>query len=166
MDRLNLVLSASLKDAPTDPRRFPFPPAIPLIALLLGWGLGKLWPIHVVWPPWTRWAGWFLLIAAFCIAIWAVVTFRRHNTPVDPLGKVATIVTTGPFRYSRNPMYLGLMLLYIGGILAFHLLWSAILLAPVFLGLHYGVIVPEERHLQAELGEQYSDYKHRVRRWL
>jgi protein-S-isoprenylcysteine O-methyltransferase Ste14 len=153
-------------DAPSDPRKFPFPPAIPILALLAGWGLGKLWPIHIAWPEWTRWAGWILFIAPFSIAIWASVTFRRHNTPVDPLGKVATIVTAGPFRFSRNPMYVTLLLSYIGGILAFRLAWSAILLVPVFLLLQYVVIVREERHLQAVFGQQYTDYQRRVRRWL
>lgn len=153
-------------DAPTDPRKFRFPPAIPILALLAGWGLGRLWPIHVAWPEWTRWAGWILFIAPFSIAIWAATTFRRHSTPVNPLGKVATIVNTGPFRYSRNPMYVSLLLSYIGGTLAFRLVWSAILLVPVFLLLQYGVIVLEEKHLQAVFGEQYTEYRGRVRRWL
>lgn len=63
-------------------------------------------------------------------------------------------------------MYVSLLLSYIGGILAFRLAWSAILLVPLFLVLQYGVIVPEERHLQAVFGQQYTDYKRRVRRWL
>jgi protein-S-isoprenylcysteine O-methyltransferase Ste14 len=153
-------------DAPTDPRKFPFPPAIPIIALLAGWGLGKLWPIHFAWPPWTRWVGWVLFTAPFCLALWAAATFRRHSTPVNPLGKVTTIVSAGPFRYSRNPMYVSLLLSYIGGILAFHLVWSAILLVPVFLLFRYGVVAPEEKHLEAIFGEPYADYKHKVRRWL
>src|SRR5262245_6884379 len=153
-------------NAPSDPRRFPFPPAIPILGLLGGWGLGRLWPIHVAWPAWTPWVGWVLFLAPFSIAIWAAVTFRRHGTPANPLGKVTTIVTVGPFRYSRNPMYVSLLLSYIGGILAFRLAWSAILLVPLFLVLQYGVIVPEERHLQAVFGQQYTDYKRRVRRWL
>ncbi len=150
----------------TDPRKFPFPPGIAIAGLLLGWGLGAIRPIHIAWPEWTRWLGWFLFIAPWLLAIWAMVTFRRHNTPVHPLGKVATIVTEGPFRYTRNPMYLHLMLVYIGGILAFRLPWSAILLPLVFLALRYGVIAREERHLQAVFGEQYADYCRRVRRWL
>jgi len=152
--------------AATDPRRFPFPPAIPILGWLLGWGLGWIWPLHPAWPAWTRWLGWFLLTVPFAITVLAAIAFHRHNTPVNPLGKVTTVVTAGPFRYSRNPMYVTLMLVYIGGILAFHLIWSAVLIVPVFLVLQYGVIVPEEKHLQALFGEQYSDYCRRVRRWL
>jgi protein-S-isoprenylcysteine O-methyltransferase Ste14 len=152
--------------ATTDPRRFPFPPGIPILGWLLGWGLGWIWPLHLAWPAWSRWLGWFLLTAPFAIVVWAAITFRRHNTPVNALGKVTTVVTAGPFRYSRNPMYVTLMLAYMGGILAFHLIWSAVLIVPVFLGLQYGVIAREEQHLQAVFGEQYTDYCRRVRRWV
>src|SRR5262249_23283500 len=153
-------------DAPTDTRKFPFPPAVPILGLLAGWGLGKLWPINLAWPEWTRWVAWICFVARFSTASWGGVRFRRHNTPVDPLGKVATIVTAGPFRYSRNPMYVSLLLCYTGGILAFRLAWSAILLVPVFLLLQYGVIVREERHLEAVFGQQYTEYRRQVRRWL
>jgi protein-S-isoprenylcysteine O-methyltransferase Ste14 len=155
-----------LKDSASDPRKFPFPPGIPVAAWLLGWGLGALWPIPLHWPVWTRWIGGFLFVAPWSIAIWAGVTFRRHKTPVDPLGKVTTIVTAGPFRYTRNPMYVSLMVWYVGGILLFHLAWSAVLLVPVYLALRYGVIAREERHLQTVFGEEYKEYCRRVRRWL
>jgi protein-S-isoprenylcysteine O-methyltransferase Ste14 len=153
-------------DSTTDPRRFPFPPGIPFAAWLLGWGLGRLWPIAISWPSWTRPLGIILMVLAFSFAGWAVVTFRRHNTVVDPRGKVSTIVTTGPYRVTRNPMYVSLMVLYTGGILAFHLMWSVILLPAVFLALQYGVIVREERYLQAAFGEPYTVYCRQVRRWL
>jgi protein-S-isoprenylcysteine O-methyltransferase Ste14 len=151
--------------SPTDPRRFPFPPGIPIACLLFGWALGKIWPIPMDWPAWTRWAGWFFFIAPWFFAFWAMATFRRHKTEVNPLGKVTTIVTAGPFRLTRNPMYLSLMVFYCGGIVAFRLSWSAILLPLVFFALH-GVIVREERHMQTLFGEQYTDYCSRVRRWL
>jgi protein-S-isoprenylcysteine O-methyltransferase Ste14 len=153
-------------DLTTDPRRFPFPPAITFAAWLIGWGLGKIWPIPFHWPAWARPLGVLLMVLPVCFAIWAVLTFRRHNTVVDPRGKVSTIVTTGPYRVSRNPMYVSLLVLCVGGILAFHLLWSAILLPAVFLALHYGVIVREERYLQAVFGEPYAAYCRQVRRWL
>jgi protein-S-isoprenylcysteine O-methyltransferase Ste14 len=149
-----------------DPRRCPFPPAIPIGALLISWGLGKLWPIAISWPAWSRWAGAVLFVAPFTLAIWANVAFRRHNTVSNPLGKVTTLVSTGPFRFFRHPMYLNLLLSYTGGTLAFHLPWAAVLWLPVFLYLHYGVIIPEERHLEAAFGDEYAAYKSRVRRWI
>jgi protein-S-isoprenylcysteine O-methyltransferase Ste14 len=131
----------------SDPRRFPFPPAIPIIALLLSWGLGRLWPLAVSWPTWTRWAGWALFVASPVLAVAAVRTFRRHQTAVNPLGKVTMIVDSGPFRYTRNPMYLSLLVLYIGGTFAFQLPWAVALLVPVF-SHHFTSSCPEEQHLK------------------
>src|SRR5262249_20687635 len=74
--------------------------------------------------------------------------------------------SSGPFRYTRNPMYVALMLLYVAGVLAIGNVWVAILLLPVFLALHYGVIIREERYLKAEFGGQYEEYQGRVRRWI
>jgi protein-S-isoprenylcysteine O-methyltransferase Ste14 len=149
-----------------DPRRFPFPPAIPIVALLVSWGLGRLWPVAGDWPMWIRWLGWALFVTPTLLAIAAVRTFRRNHTALDPRGTVTTIVASGPFRYTRNPMYLSLMILYVGGMLAFRLPWALLLLVPVFLALHFGVIIPEERHLETAFGEPYRLYRQRVRRWL
>ncbi len=155
-----------VSQTPADRRRFPFPPAIPVAALLLGWGLGRLWPIDVNWPDWLRWVGWALLVTMVALAISAVRTFRRHRAAINPLGQATTMVASGPFRYTRNPMYLGLLMLHLGGTLAFRLPWAAILFVPVFLALNFGVIVPEEQYLAAAFGEPYALYRQRVRRWL
>ena len=155
-----------LQPAPRDIRRFPFPPGIPIVALILSWILGKLWPIEVNWPPWTHWAGWIFFTIPFLFAIWAVITFRRNHTVVHPRGQVTKIVTAGPFRYSRNPMYVTLLAVYIGGTLAFRLPWALLLLLPVFLLLQFVVIIPEEKYLESSFGEEYISYKRAVRRWL
>jgi protein-S-isoprenylcysteine O-methyltransferase Ste14 len=150
----------------TDPRRIPFPPAIPVIALLASWGLGRLWPIPMAWPNWTFWAGLVLFTVPHALGIWAHRTFRRHHTTVNPRGDVVDIMIDGPFRYTRNPMYLSLLPLYVGGSPLFHLPWAWILLLPVFFLLHFGVIISEEKYLEAKFGERYLRYKQRVRRWL
>jgi protein-S-isoprenylcysteine O-methyltransferase Ste14 len=128
--------------------------------------MGRLWPIEVNWPVWSRWIGWVLFIAPSFLALLAVRTFRRHHTAVDPRGKVTTIVESGAFRYTRNPMYLSLLVLFVGGTLAFQLPWAAVLFVPVFLALHFGVILPEEKYLENTFGEPYRSYRQRVRRWL
>ena len=110
--------------------------------------------------------GWVLFITPTFVALFAVRTFRQHHTPVDPRGEVATIVANGPFRYTRNPMYLSLLVLFVGGTLAFQLPWAAVLVLPVFLALHFGVILPEEKYLDNAFGEPYRSYRQRVRRWL
>ena len=153
-------------NATTDPRKFPFPPGIPAAGLLVGWLLGKLWPLPLSLPTWTRWIEWPLFVVAPSLAVWAVVTFRRHKTVVDPRGKVTTIVIAGPYRFTRNPMYVALMLIYTAGALAIGNVWVAVLIAPVFFALNNGVIAPEERYLQSAFGEQYAGYQRRVRRWV
>jgi len=76
------------------------------------------------------------------------------------------LVTTGPYRYTRNPMYLGLAFLYAGIALAFGLLWALAALPVVLLVVDRVVIPPEERHLEAQFGDEYRAYKSRVRRWI
>ena len=152
--------------APKNPRRFPFPPAIPAAGLLLSWGIQKLWPIKVSWPGWTRWLGLALVPFPLLLAGWAVVTFRRHRTTVNPRGDSRQLVSGGPFRYTRNPMYVSLMLLYLGLTLALRMPWGLVLLIPVFLALNFVVIVPEEKYLRSRFGNDYDSYKQRVRRWV
>ena len=155
-----------LKAVSRDSRKFPFPPAIPIFALILSWIIGKLLPIQANWPIWIQWTGWILFTVPFLFAIWAVITFRLNSTAVDPRGEVTTFVITGPFRYSRNPMYVTLLMVYTGSALAFRLPWAIVLLLPVFLLLHFVVIIPEEKYLESRFGEQYIHYRLRVRRWL
>jgi protein-S-isoprenylcysteine O-methyltransferase Ste14 len=149
-----------------DPRRFPFPPAIPIVALLVSWGVGRKWPIDVNWPVWSRWVGWALVIASVVLAVSAVRTFRRHHAAINPLGQVTTVVASGPFRFTRNPMYLALCLLQVA--LGFFLNdWITLLfVVPLALILHYGVILREERYLTTKFGEPYLELKREVRRWL
>jgi protein-S-isoprenylcysteine O-methyltransferase Ste14 len=93
-------------------------------------------------------------------------TSVRHHTTVNPRGHVMNIISDGPFRYSRNPMYLSLLPLYVGGALLFRLPWAFVLLFPLFLALHFAAFIPEEKYLEAKFGETYLSYKRRVPRWL
>jgi protein-S-isoprenylcysteine O-methyltransferase Ste14 len=149
-----------------DPRKFPFPPALPIIGLLLSWGLGRIWPIAISWPAWSRWLGLALFTLPFGLAIWGVRTFRRQGTVAEPTGDTTQVVTSGPFKYTRNPMYLTLTVVYLGSMLLFRLPWALVLLVPLFLALHFGIVLPEEKYLESKFGEDYVTYKRRVRRWL
>ncbi len=149
-----------------DPRKFPFPPGLPILGLLLSWGLGRIWPIAISWPAWSRWLGLTIFVLSFGLATWGIRTFRRHDTVVKPTGDVTQVVTSGPFKYTRNPMYLSLIVIYLGGMLFFRLPWAVVLLVPVFLALHFGIILPEEKYLESKFGEDFVTYKRQVRRWL
>ena len=91
---------------------------------------------------------------------------RRAGTNVDP-GKPSTvIVDEGPYRFTRNPIYLANTLLYVGLSLVFNAVWPLLTLMPSLLLLHWGVVLREERYLEGKFGEAYLAYKRRVRRWF
>ncbi len=106
------------------------------------------------------------IILAPTLALSALITMKAAGTNVDPAKPALTIVRDGPFRFTRNPMYLALCLLQIG--LGFFLNdWITLLfVVPLALIFHYGVILREERYLTAKFGEPYLQYKHTVRRWI
>ena len=107
-----------------------------------------------------------LIILAPTLALWALRTMKAAGTNVDPAKPALTIVRDGPFRFTRNPMYLALCMLQVA--LGFFLNdWITLFFAvPVALILHYGVILREEKYLTAKFGEPYLQLKREVRRWI
>lgn len=107
-----------------------------------------------------------LITLAPALALWALQTMHAAGTNVDPAKAALTIVRDGPFRFTRNPMYLALCLVQIA--LGFFLNdWITLLFAvPLALIFHYGVILREERYLTVKFGEPYLQYKREVRRWI
>jgi protein-S-isoprenylcysteine O-methyltransferase Ste14 len=91
---------------------------------------------------------------------------QRANTNIDPYKPVTTVVTEGPFRYTRNPIYLALALLSAGIAFIANTFWVLLLLPFALLLINFGVIEREERYLENKFGKQYLDYKARVRRWV
>lgn len=100
------------------------------------------------------------------VAVWAIVTFVSAGTNVPTHKPSTTIVRRGPYRLSRNPIYVGLTAVMAGiGLMADNA-WVLILLLPTVLVMHVGVILREERYLESKFGAEYRDYKSAVRRWL
>jgi len=107
------------------------------------------------------------LFGAFgLLVLLASRAFRQHDTTINPYGKATTVVSSGPFRYSRNPIYVGLLLVVAGFAIALNSAWQLAAAVLLLLLLHYGVVLREERFLAAAFGDEYRDYTHRVRRWL
>lgn len=96
----------------------------------------------------------------------AFAQMRRARTHVDPYKPATALVTTGPFRFTRNPLYLSITLFYIAGALAWRLLAALLLLPLALIGLQFGVIQREERYLERKFGESYRRFRSRVRRWI
>ncbi|MBY5754329.1 isoprenylcysteine carboxylmethyltransferase family protein [Rhizobium leguminosarum bv. viciae] len=110
--------------------------------------------------------GSIVFLAGLALLIWAAATFRRAGTQVQLSRPTTTIVDEGPYRFTRNPIYIGMFLGLIGLAVAFDSLWLIILLAPFYLVIRYGVVAREEAYLERKFGDAYLAYKARIRRWL
>ena len=150
------------------PTSVPWPPLLIATALIIGWLAGWLHPLP--WPGLDDWparlVGYGLGIAGIALVAWSAATLARAGTTVRPHRGADRLVTDGPFRWRRNPIYMGDVLILLGIAQLTHNIWFAIL-APVFaLAVFWLAIVPEERHLEERFGQAYVDYKARTRRWF
>ncbi len=142
------------------------PPVIYLAFLSIGFGADALWPAALL-PQGPRYAAAAAAIAlGLALGFSAFRQFRRHNTPIKPHEPSTALITAGPYRYSRNPIYLALSLVYAGIGIAADGPWILALLVPLLIVMHYGVIIREERYLERKFPDAYRRYKATVRRWL
>jgi protein-S-isoprenylcysteine O-methyltransferase Ste14 len=142
------------------------PPLLYGSALILVLGLRWFWPMRILGHAVALWYGLALVLLAVAIAIWGRRTMQAAGTNVSPLRPTTAIVTSGPFRFSRNPLYLALALLYFGLTLAFNTWWGIVLLVPLLIIMHYGVVLREERYLEQRFGGTYGQYRSTVRRYV
>ncbi len=142
------------------------PPVVALIHIVIAFLLGWLIPLPFAVPDVLRTIGFVLVCVGFLFGAGAFNEFRKARTTLDPHGTVKQIVTSGAYRFTRNPIYLGFLLLVIGLPLNFGFYWG-ILCAPFFIvTLNRLVIEREEAYLEKKFKEQYTTYKSSVRRWL
>lgn len=147
------------------------PPLAYGVPLVLGLLLNRKVPVPFLPSKAARSLGGTLLGGGVLLAAWFVLTFRRAGTPLigEPFVRakpVSTLVTSGPFRYSRNPGYLSLTMIYAVLASLANALWAILLLPAALFVMQRSVIEREERHLEREFGEDYQRYKARVRRWI
>ena len=143
------------------------PPFAWLIALAVGIAANWLYPLPFV-PASVRaaWVGVAIFALAFALGVWAIVTIRKAGTQVETYKPTTAIVANGPYRFTRNPIYLGMMLGLFGLAIALDSLWLLAMLVPFYLVIRYGVVAREEAYLERKFGDVYLGYKSRVRRWL
>lgn len=144
------------------------PPLIYGVAVLAGLALHWwVWPLPLpLAEPMMHYAGWAAMVPGMLLLFWAMQSFARANTAIIPFNTTTTVVPTGPYRFSRNPMYIAMAIVQIGFALMFATAWILLMLLPALLVIRYGVIAREERYLERKFGAGYLDYKSRVRRWL
>jgi len=142
------------------------PPVLALLHIIAAYLLAWFLPLPFVVPPIVKYIGFALVVIGFLLGLGAVLAFRRARTTLDPYHPVSTIVTSGVYGFSRNPIYLSFLLMVIGIPLNSGTYWG-IILAVIFIVLCNRLIVEhEEAYLGKKFGTTYSDYKSRVRRWL
>jgi len=153
-------------DAQTPPSPRFYPPVLLLIAVVL------MVVLHYVLPV-ARWLAWpwralgaLPIAMALLVGFWGAVQFRRHDTTIIPFEQSTALIAEGPYRYSRNPLYISMTLILVG-------LWillgslSPVVVVPLFVWwISTRFIANEERHLEAQFGRTYLEYKTKVRRWL
>jgi protein-S-isoprenylcysteine O-methyltransferase Ste14 len=145
----------------------PVPPPLIYIAGLAAGGVVELirsttgppWPISVA----ILVAG---VLAFMALAGGAVRRFRRAGTTENPFRPSTALVFEGPYRFTRNPMYLGMAAVYVGLAFVLGLMWALVFLPFVLLTVDRLVIAREERYLERKFGQEYVEYKGRVRRWI
>ena len=141
------------------------PPIAWAVAVLAGLALNWLMPlpfIPVAVP--AGWLGAMVFALALALFAWAIATITRAGTNVPTSLPTTTIVDTGPYRFTRNPIYLGMVLGLIGLAIAFNSVWLLLTLVPFVLVIRYAVIVREEAYLQRKFGDVYRRYCVRARR--
>ena len=141
------------------------PPLLYAAALGAGLLIEHWFPRPVLPQGWAHPLG-ALLFASGLLGIAAVVAFRRAHTSPNPWKTTTQLVTGGIYRVSRNPMYVGFTLWYLGVASWANSLWPLLLLPLVVVIMIYGVILREERYLDRRFGEEYRRYRAQVRRWL
>ena len=114
----------------------------------------------------ARGLGWSLLGAGALLLVWFEWAMWQADTSSNPYKPVKHIATEGPFRYTRNPGYLSMAMIYTGIASLANALWAILLLPGALLVIQRGVIEREERYLERKFGEEYLRYKARVRRWI
>jgi len=141
----------------------------------LGWGLAVIaglalnWLVPLPFLPTdlpARWLGALVFVLALTLFAWAIVTITRAGSNVPTNLPTTTIVEIGPYRFTRNPIYLGMFVGLIGLAIVFDNLWLLMMLVPFAPVIRYGVVAREESYLERKFGDAYRGYRSRVRRWL
>lgn len=145
------------------------PPLLFVAGLLVAWALDRgvrSLPLPGLGPAASAPLGATLVLLGLAVVAWGIATFRRARTAIIPVRAASRLVASGPYRFTRNPMYTGFTIVYLGIAALMRSAWPLLLLPPVLAALVRLVIAREERYLSAAFGAEYDAYRARVRRWL
>lgn len=145
-----------------------YAPFVFVTALLIAWGLNRNWPIpiEVNGGSVRLAAGWLMVVAGAGLMFAGLATLLSASTTFWPDRESNKLVVAGPFAFSRNPIYVGDMSIYVGIALVTNTAWPIVLLPLVWIVMRMYIIAREEHYLSGKFGESYAQYRRRVRRWL
>jgi protein-S-isoprenylcysteine O-methyltransferase Ste14 len=146
-----------------------FPPGVFFGGLAVGFAVWWFWPVPILPSGWSfalRVVGVIAIALGFAAMFWALGWFMRIKTTPTHWEPTTALAAEGPYRFTRNPMYVGMALVQAGIALCFNALWPLLTLVPVLVIIRVQVIAREEAYLEAKFGSTYRDFKGRVRRWL
>jgi protein-S-isoprenylcysteine O-methyltransferase Ste14 len=142
------------------------PPVVALMFIVIAYALGRFVPLPFTTPAILRYVGLGITFIGFLLGIGALIEFRKARTTLDPHGSSRQVVTSGIYRFTRNPIYLGFLLMVIGLPLNSGLYWGFVM-APFYVFLMNRLVIQhEEVYLEKKFGKAYTSYTSRVRRWL
>ena len=142
-------------------------PWVFVLVYLIGAAMERVWPTHLIeHVTYPGVAGGVVLGIGAAIAGWGLVTFRFARTTTVPGQTSSQMVTWGPYRFTRNPMYVGLTIAYVGEALVLRQLWPVVFLPLVIAYVNWIVIPLEESKLHEAFGDQYDQYRARTGRWV
>jgi protein-S-isoprenylcysteine O-methyltransferase Ste14 len=142
------------------------PPLVAVFFIVLAYFLGRFVPLPFAIPPILQYFGLALTFMGFLLGIGAFMEFRKARTTLDPHGSAKQLVTGGIYRFTRNPIYLGFLLMVIGFPLNSGVIWGLVLAPFYMMTMSRLVIEREEAYLGRKFKNQYAGYTSRVRRWL
>lgn len=143
------------------------PPLALAVCVVAAWLIDRVWPVPFLPLGLPRWLiGGALIAAGLATEAWSLLVFRRARTSVLPMRSTSAIVEAGPYRYSRNPIYLAMFLTVAGFAVALDSLWQFAALIALYVVLRWAVVAREEAYLTRKFGATYLEYARRVRRWI
>ena len=142
------------------------PPLIYVAGFVFGLLLERAFPVLVLPKTLSRVAAVLFIVLWAILTVWSIGLFHRARTSFLPIKPTTTLVVYGPYKFTRNPMYFGLVCLYLGLALWLGVFWAVILLPAVIALVQHYVIAREEQYLERKFGEEYLRYTAGVRRWV
>lgn len=142
------------------------PPLVYVLGFAAGYELHRIVPVALLPPAIRRPVGWALVVGGLVLVACALYSFRRAGQTPHPRRPVTTLLQQGPYRFTRNPMYLSLAIVYLGLTALANDLWPLVVLPVVLLIMTRAVIAREEAYLDRVFGGEYRAYRARVRRWM